>query len=153
MANTYTQLNVHAVFSVKGRENTLSSKMRPDLFAFISGILSRLNCFPLAVNGFKDHIHMFFELHPTKSVSDILEKVKSGSSKWINEKKFMPGTFSWQSGYSAFTYSRSQRNDVIGYIMNQEEHHKKATFREEYLRLLEKFEMDYDPKYIFEFYE
>jgi putative transposase len=153
MANTYTQLNVHTVFSVKGRENALSSKMRPDLFAFISGILTRLNSFPLAVNGYKDHVHVFFELHPTKSVSDILEKVKSGSSKWINEKKFMPGIFSWQSGYSAFTYSRSQRNDVISYIMNQEEHHKKATFREEYLRLLEKNEMDYDPKYIFEFYE
>ena len=153
MANTYTQLNIHAVFSVKGRENTLSSKIRPDLFSFMSGILNRLQCYPLAINGFKDHVHVFFELHPTIAVSDLLEKLKSGSSKWLNEKKLLPGTFNWQKGYSAFTYSRSQRKDVIAYIMNQEEHHKRATFREEYLKLLDKNEVDYDPKYIFEFYD
>jgi REP element-mobilizing transposase RayT len=153
MPNTYTQLNIHAVFSVKGRENILSSKLRPEIFSYISGILTNLKNFPLAVNGFKDHVHMFFELDPSRSISEIMSKVKSSSSKWINDNKLLPGSFSWQTGYSAFSHSRSQRKDVIEYILKQEEHHKRATFREEYLKLLEKYEVDYDPKYVFEFYD
>lgn len=153
MANTYTQLNMHVVFSVKGRENILSAKIRPEIFKYISGILHNLNQYPLAVNGYKDHVHLFFELQPAKSLSDIVRIVKTNSSKWINENKFVPGKFSWQEGYGGFSYSRSQRNNVIQYIIKQEEHHKKRTFREEYLELLKLFEINFDEQYIFEFYE
>jgi putative transposase len=153
MANTYTQLNVQAVFAVKGRENFLLSNFRKELFEYVSGILKGIGQFPLAVNGNKDHVHIFFEMNPTSSLSDVMEKVKANSSKWINSNKFVPGKFEWQRGYSGFTYSRSQRNDVIQYIINQEKHHKSKTFREEYLEMLKKFEMGYDERYVFEFYE
>jgi len=153
MANTYTQFNVQAVFAVRGRENFLLSNFRKELFEYISGILKGIGQFPLAVNGDRDHVHFFFELNPSTSVSDVMEKVKANSSKWINSKKFVPGRFEWQRGYGGFTYSRSQRNNVIQYIMNQENHHKSKTFREEYLEILEKFEMEFDERYIFEFYE
>jgi len=146
-------MNVHAVFSVLGRENILLDSFRPEVFKYISGILKNLKQFPLAVNGYKDHVHTFFELHPTSSVSDIMQKVKGNSSKWINDSKFLKGKFSWQSGYGAFTYSRSQRDTVINYIFNQEKHHKRRSFKAEYLELLDKFEIEYNDAYLFEFYE
>ena len=99
MANTYSQLNTHVVFAVKGRENILPSKMRPELFKYISGILTNTNQFSLAVNGYKDHVHMFFEMSPAKSLSDIVRIVKANSSKWINENKLIAGKFSWQEGW------------------------------------------------------
>jgi len=153
MANTYTQLNMHVVFSVKGRENFLLNTFRDDLFKYISGILNKLEQYPLAVNGYKDHVHLFFEIQPTKSLSEIIRVVKSNSSKWINEENFIRGKFSWQEGYGGFSYSRSQRNNVIQYIIKQEEHHNKRTFREEYLELLKLFEIDFNDQFIFEFYE
>lgn len=153
MANTYTQLNIHVVFAVKGRENILPIKLRPELFKYISGILSNTNQFPLAVNGYKDHVHMFFEMHPTNSLSEIIRIVKASSSKWINENRLIPGKFSWQEGYGGFSYSRSQRDEVINYIIKQEEHHHHKSFREEYLNMLKKYEINYDESYIFEFYE
>ncbi len=152
MANTYTQINIHAVFSVKGRQNLLTQNFRDDLFKYISGILNNLNQYSLAVNGYLDHIHILFEMHPTSAVADILEVVKTNSSKWINKNKFVNGKFSWQKGYGAFSYSRSQRDNVINYIMKQEDHHKKSTFREEYLDLLKKFEIPFKDEYVFEFY-
>ena len=153
MANTYTQFNIHAVFAVKGRQNLLSEKYRPELFQYISGILKNIGQYPLAVNGYKDHVHVFFELNPTSSKSDIIRDVKTNSSKWINEKKLVVGKFSWQEGYGGFSYSRSQRDHVIKYIINQEKHHTKKTFREEYLELLRKFEIKFKDEYVFEFYE
>jgi len=120
-----------------GRENFLLKTFRPRLFEYISGILKNTGQYSLAVNGWKDHVHIFFELQPSKNISDIMEVVKSNSSKWINENNFVPGKFQWQKGYSAFSYVRSQRNNVIQYIINQEEHHRQNTFRKEYLRLSE----------------
>ncbi len=155
MANTYTQLNIHAVFSVKGRHNFLNEQFRPKLFSYISGIAKSIDVYPLAVNGWKDHVHMFFELPPNKTLSQVMEVVKANSSKWINKNRFILGKFEWQRGYSGFTISRSQRDDVINYIINQEQHHKKTenTFRKEYLALMNKYELDYDPRYIFVFYD
>jgi len=153
MANTYTQINIHGVFSVKGREKFLLKEFRPRLFEYLSGILKNTNQYPLAVNGYKDHVHLFFELDPKKSVSDVMRIVKTNSSKWINENGYIKGKFSWQEGYGAFSYARSQRNNVIKYIMYQELHHKKSTFREEYLDLLKKFEIEFDNHYVFEFYD
>ena len=153
MANTYTQLNMHVVFSVKGRENILPVGFRPELFKYISGTLKNLEQYSLAVNGFKDHVHIFFEMQPTKSLSDIIRIVKANSSKWINENKILKGKFSWQEGYGGFSYSRSQRNNVIQYIVKQEEHHTIKTFHEEYLELLKLFKIEFNEQYIFEFYD
>lgn len=153
MANTYTQLNIHGVFCVQGRENFLLDRFRPELFKYISGTLKNLNQFPLAVNGYKDHVHIFFELHPASSISTILQEVKSNSSGWINRNRFLSGKFSWQSGFGAFSYSRSQRDNVINYIMKQEMNHKGKSFKNEYLDLLKKFDVDFNEAYLFEFYD
>ncbi|WP_297094842.1 IS200/IS605 family transposase [uncultured Draconibacterium sp.] len=153
MANTYTQMNIHAVFSVKGRGNFISEKWRDELFRYMAGTLKETKNYSLAVGGYKDHIHIFFELHPTISVSDVLKNAKAKSSKWINEKGFVAGKFEWQAGYGAFSYSRSQRNRVIQYIMKQEEHHRKGSFKDEYLTLLRRNEIKYEDAYLFEFYE
>ena len=153
MANTYTQINIQAVFSVKGRQNLITPYFRDDLFKYLSGILSNNNQFSLAVNGYKDHVHLLFELNPVTSLSDIIRIVKSSSSKWVNENHFVNRKFSWQEGYGAFSYSRSQRDRVINYIMNQEKHHQGKTFRKEYLDLLNKFEIEFKSHYVFEFYD
>ena len=124
-----------------------------DLHKYMSGILRNDNAYPLAVGGWKDHVHVFFELNPNTRISDLMRMLKASSSKWINENKFVKGKFQWQEGYGAFSYSRSQRDNVIRYLMNQEEHHRIKTFKEEYLELLEKFEIDFKNEYIFELYE
>ena len=97
-----------------------------------------------------DHVHIFIGYQTTQSLPDLLRDVKANTSKFINEKKWLPGKFKWQEGYGAFSYGHSQINNVIQYINSQEEHHQKASFKDEYLRLLEKFDVDYDPKYLFE---
>ena len=155
MANVFSQMNIQTVFSVKGRQNFLTDKIRPELFKYMSGILKNMDLYPLAVNGYKDHVHLFFELDPDVSVSEVMRIVKTNSSKWMNENGFMPSRFEWQRGYGSFSYSRSQRDSVIQYIMKQEEHHfvPHNTFRKEYLELLEKFEIEYNPLYLFEFYD
>lgn len=150
MANTYTQINVQLIFAVKGRENLLKDSFRQDLFKYIGGILKTIKQYPLAVNGYKDHVHAFFELNPTNSVSELARIIKTNSSKWINEQKFLNHKFNWQSGYGAFSYSRSQRDYVIKYIMKQEEHHKKKSFKEEYLDFLKAFEIKYNSEYLFD---
>jgi REP element-mobilizing transposase RayT len=152
MANTYSQLNVHCVFSVLGRENFITGNFREDLYKYMAGILKKDGSFPLAVNGWTDHVHVFFELSVNLSVADQMRMLKASSSKWINENKFLKGKFQWQEGYGAFSYSRSQRNAVIQYIVNQEAHHRNISFREEYIDLLKKFEISYKKEYVFEFY-
>ena len=119
----------------------------------ISQVLRETNNYSLAVGGYKDHIHIFFELKPALSISDVLKNVKAKSSKWINERSFVAGKFEWQSGYGAFSYSRSQRNEVIGYIMKQDQHHGMRSFKDEYLDLLKKNDIKYEDAYVFEFYE
>jgi REP element-mobilizing transposase RayT len=153
MANTYSQLNIHCVFAVKGRENLITANFRDDLYRYMSGVLKNDGSYPLAVNGWKDHVHVFFELPVTLSVSKQMQMLKSTSSKWINDNQLVKGKFGWQEGYGAFSYSHSQRDDVIKYIINQEQHHKNQTFKEEYLGLLKKFNIDFDGKYVFEFFD
>jgi len=144
MANTYTQISIQAVFNVKGRENFIVNTWRDSLHQYIAGII-RNEATTLAVGGWKDHVHIFFGLPPTLSISDLLQKVKANSSRWINEQKLVKGKFQWQEGYGAFSYSRSQRDAVMNYIMNQEQHHKVNTFQKEYLDMLNKFEVVYEP--------
>lgn len=155
MANVYSQANIHAIFAVKGRENLLTKNIREQLFPYISGILKNHKIYPLAVNGWLDHVHIFFEMKPDIGISSTIELVKSNSSKWINKNKLVKGKFEWQRGYGAFSYSKSQRDTVIKYIMRQEEHHSQPanTFKAEYIKILQDFEIDYKNEYLFDFYD
>ena len=153
MANTYTQLYIQFVFSVKRRENLIKESFRDHLEKVICGIVSNHKCKVYAIYCNPDHTHIFVGMHPTISPSKLMEQFKSGSSKWLNEKGYIPGKFSWQDGFGAFTYSKSHIDNVVKYILNQPVHHKKQSFREEYLLLLEKFEVEYDTKYLFEWYD
>jgi REP element-mobilizing transposase RayT len=154
MANTYTQFNIHIVFAVKGRERIISEKLMDELCKYMHGILVNLKQYPLAIRGYKDHIHVFFELSPASAVSDVIEKVKANSSKWINDNKKVLGHFEWQRGYGGFSYSKSQRDVVINYIMKQKEHHEtKMTFKDEYLKMLHDYGIEFKDEYLFEFYE
>ncbi len=150
MANTYTQINIHMIFVVQSRQTLLHKDIRERVFKYIYGILKESNHYPLAVNGYSDHVHTFFELNPSSSVSEIARIVKSNSSKWLNENKFLAHKFHWQTGYGAFSYSRSQRDKVINYVMTQEEHHRRKTFKEEYIELLEGYNIQYKPEYLFD---
>ncbi|MDN3678230.1 IS200/IS605 family transposase [Flavobacterium paronense] len=149
MANTYTQIHIQFVLVVKYRKGLLHSSFKDELYQYITGIIKYHNHKVLAINGVADHIHILIGMRPTQSISDLLQDVKRSSSKWINEKKFLKVKFEWQEGYGAFSYSKSDLNNVIKYIRNQEQHHAVKTFREEYLEFLKLFEVDYDERYIF----
>ncbi len=149
MANTYTQIHIHFVFAVKFRDGIINSQWKNTLYKYITGTIHNNNHKLLAINGTSDHIHILIGLRPSQSISDLMKDVKQSSSKWINENKLVKGHFEWQEGYGAFSHSKSQINKVIDYIDNQESHHKKLTFKEEYLDFLKKFEVDYDEKFIF----
>jgi REP element-mobilizing transposase RayT len=150
MAGTYSQIYIQIVFAVNGRENLLQKPWRDEVFKYIAGIVKGKNQKPLIVNGVSNHVHLFVGLKPSVSVSDLVRDVKNNSSNFINEHKFVRGRFSWQEGFGSFSYSHSQIEQVYQYIQNQEEHHKKKSFREEYLDFLKKFEVEYDEKYLFE---
>src|SRR5215831_12858320 len=149
MANTYTQIQIQTVFFVKRRTELIQKEWKADFYKYITGIIQNQNHKLLAINGVNDHLHIFFGMRPTQSLSDLMQDVKGSSSKWINEKGFIKDKFEWQEGYGAFSYSKSQASNVIAYIQNQEAHHYKITFLEEYKKFLEKFEIDYDERYIF----
>jgi putative transposase len=149
MANTYSQIHIHAVFAVKNREALIQKEWDKRLFAYIGQIINNLEHKTLIVNGVSDHVHIFFGLRPKMSVSEVLQKVKANSSKWVNESGLLQHHFEWQEGYGAFSHSKSQVDAVIKYIEKQEQHHQKVTFREEYLNMLEKFGVEFDEKYIF----
>ncbi len=149
MANTYTQIHLQFVFAVKYRNGLIHASFKEELYKYISGIIKENNHKLLAINGMPDHLHIFIGMRPSQSISDLLQDIKGSSSKWINEKKFLKVKFEWQEGYGAFSYSKSHVNNVISYIQNQENHHKKETFREEYLKFLKVFEIEYDERYIF----
>ena len=137
MANTYTQLYIQFVFSVKGRANLINESFRDELEKFMCGIINNHKCKTFAIYCNPDHTHIFVGMHPTISPSKLMEQVKSGSSGWLNEKKYILGKFAWQDGFGAFTDSKSHIDNVVKYILNQSAHHKKQTFKEEYLQILE----------------
>ena len=153
MANSYSQIYIQIVFAVKGRQNLIKIEHKEELHKYITGIVKGKKQKMLAINCMPDHTHMFIGFTPDMKISDLVRDVKSISSGFINEKKFVKGKFNWQHGFGAFSYSHSHIDRVVKYVLNQEEHHKKKTFREEYIGLLEKFNVEYDPKYIFEFYD
>jgi REP element-mobilizing transposase RayT len=149
MANTYTQIHIQAVFSVQNRNCIIHPSWKIELYKYITGIIQNNGHKVLAINGMPDHLHIFFGMRPAQSLSDLMQDIKGDSSLWINKKGFVTGRFSWQEGYGAFSYSRSNINAVIEYIKNQEIHHRKQTFIEEYHDFLKKFEVDFDARYIF----
>ncbi|SHK08331.1 IS200/IS605 family transposase [Chryseobacterium polytrichastri] len=153
MANTYTQIYIQIVFAVKGRQNLISKEIREELHKFITGIVSNRNQKLFAVFAMPDHVHLLISMSPVISISDLVRDIKAGSSKFINDKNWINGKFNWQEGYGAFSYSKSSVDSVIKYILNQEEHHKKKTFKEEYLDFMSKFEIEYDSEYLFEWIE
>lgn len=149
MANTYTQIYIHAIFTVQNRVCLICNSWKDDLYKYITGIIQNNNHKVLAINGMPDHVHILFGMAPTQSLSNLMQDIKGDSSKWINHKGFIRGRFSWQKGYGAFSYSKSQINSVIKYIVEQEIHHRKKTFIEEYQEFLSKFEVKFDEQYIF----
>lgn len=153
MAGTFSQIYIQVVFAVKGRENLIQKSWKEDLNKYIAGIIREKDQKPIIVNGMPDHLHTFFGLKPAMKISDLVRDIKSNSSKFVNDKKFIKGKFCWQDGYGAFSYSKSQIETVFQYILNQEQHHKKRTFRQEYIELLQKFGIDYDEKYLFDWIE
>ncbi|MCH9008022.1 IS200/IS605 family transposase [candidate division KSB1 bacterium] len=150
MAGTFTQLYIQAVLEVKGRYNLLQKPWRDDVFKYMAGIIKNKGQKPIIVNGVADHAHLFVGLKPSMAVSDLIRDVKNNTSNFINEQKWISGRFAWQEGYGAFSYAHSQVETVYNYILNQEEHHRKRTFREEYLEFLEKFQVPYEDRFLFE---
>ena len=149
----FTQILIHLIFAVKNREAVLKKETRPRVFEYLSGVCSNLGHKSLIVNGYLDHVHLLFGLNPKVSISDTVHDVKRNSSLFINNEKLYPGKFLWQDGYGAFSYSRSQLDSIYKYIQNQEEHHRRKSFKEEYTEFLNKFQVEYDEKYIFNFFE
>jgi REP element-mobilizing transposase RayT len=153
MADTFTQIYIHTVFAVQDRFCIISDEWKEELYKYIAGIIKNNNHKLLAINGVGDHIHILIGMKPSQSLSDLMQDIKAYSSKWINDKKLVRGKFSWQSGYGAFSYSYSQVDTVIKYIMKQEQHHHKKTFKEEYIRLLKVFAIQFDEPYLFKWVE
>jgi len=150
MANAYTKIYIHFVFSPMGRENVIPVKHQEELQKFTTGIIQNKKHKLLAIKYMTDHVHILIGYQPSQPLPDLVRDIKANSSRFINEQRWLSGKFRWQEGYGAFSYSHSQINDVIQYINTQEEHHRRASFKEEYLRLLEKFDIEYDSIYLFE---
>ena len=148
MANTYTQLYIQIVFSTKRRRRLVREYFREELEKYICGIIIGEKCKPLATYCNPDHIHIFVGIHPAISISELVRKIKSNSSKWINERNLTTERFQWQNGFGAFSYAQSQMETVINYVLNQPIHHKESTFKEEYVELLDRYEIDYDELYV-----
>ena len=148
MPNTYTKIYLHLVFAVKNRESLINSKWKDELYKYITGIIQNNGHKLIAINGTANHIHIAVGYKPTQLLPDLMQDIKGSSSKWINENRFVHGKFNWQTGYGAFSFSHSQIDKVVKYIVNQESHHKIKTFKEEYLELLKKYNVQYDDKFV-----
>jgi REP element-mobilizing transposase RayT len=150
MANTYTQIHIQIVFTVQGTLNLINTKHREEIEKYITGIVQNNRHKLLAIYCMPDHVHIMIGLRPNQSLSDLVRDIKANSSRFITELRIVPGKFSWQEGYGAFSYSLNDIDAVIHYIRNQEFHHKHRSFKEEYLELLKEFSIEYDEKYLFE---
>ncbi|HTB08035.1 MAG TPA: IS200/IS605 family transposase [Bacteroidia bacterium] len=146
--STYTQILYQIVFSTKNRELTLLGKNRQELFKYISGILKNKQCHLYQINGVEDHLHIITHLHPSISLASLIKDIKLASSDHIKTHELFPGFKGWQDGYGAFTYSIKEKDRLIDYLRNQEEHHRTKTFKEEYLKLLNEHGIEFDEKYL-----
>ncbi len=153
MANTFYQIYLQFVFAVKGRQSLIAKEHKEELHKYITGLVQNRKAKMLAVNCMPDHTHLFVGFKPTVLIADFVKEVKVESNEFITNKKWIKGKFNWQEGYGVFSYSHSHIDRVIKYVLNQEKHHQKKTFRQEYHELLEKFEIPFEEKYLFEFIE
>jgi len=153
MADTYVQAYFHLVFAVKNRQALISKSWKDDLEKYITGIIQNNDHKLISIGSMPDHIHIFIGYNLNQKIPDLVEQIKTSSNHWIKKKNFTKIKFNWQTGYGAFTHSHSQIDTVTRYILNQEKHHKKKTFKEEYLEMLKKFQITYKEKYIFEFFD
>ena len=149
MANTYTQIYIQCVFAVQNRISLIKNEWKDELYKYMTGIINQHEHKLLSIGGMTDHIHALVSMHPKQAPSDLMYELKRSSSLWINENKIVVGKFSWQEGFGAFSYSQSQISRVSKYIENQETHHKKKTFREEYLDFLKAFNIEFDERYVY----
>ena len=152
MADTYVQAYFHLVFAVKNRDALILKSWKAELEKYITGIVQNNKHKLIAIGSMPDHIHIFIGYNLNQTIPDLVENIKTSSNHWIKERKFTNFKFSWQKGYGAFTHSHSQINTVARYVLNQHIHHRKKTFREEYLEMLNKFEISYKNEYIFDFF-
>lgn len=153
MANTYSQIYIQVVFAVEGRQNLIDPGHNDELQKYITGIVTAQKQKLIAINNMPDHVHIFIGHRPDSALSDLVGDIKSGSTNFINRNRWVKGRFNWQEGFGAFSYSRSQLDSVVRYIKNQQRHHRSSSFRNEYMTLLEKFDVPYDSRYIFKFIE
>ncbi|MBI4851697.1 MAG: IS200/IS605 family transposase [Acidobacteria bacterium] len=150
MGQTYTNLIIHVIFSTKDRIEVIDPEMKPKLFAYMSGIIRNIKGKPLKINGISDHVHLLIQLSPTNSISQAVQTIKANSSRWIHENYPSKESFAWQTGYGAFSVSRSSVPIVFKYIENQEMHHQKLSFKDEFLTLLKKNDIEYDENFIWQ---
>jgi REP element-mobilizing transposase RayT len=153
MANTYSQIYIQIVFAVKGRKCFIQEEFREAVQKYIARIIEKNGQKLYAIYCMPDHVHILVSLSPNISISDLVRDIKANSSKYLNEQFLLGYDFCWQAGFGAFSYAKSQSQQVVNYVINQKEHHRKKTFKEEYLKFLEKLEIKYNEKYLFEFYE
>ena len=153
MANSYTQVYLMLVFAVKNRHNLITPLIENRLYPYITQLIKKREHKMLQINGNRNHIHILIRLNPKQALSNFVKEIKSISSKFINDHQLLQAKFKWQRGYGAFSYSHSQLDNVIRYIKNQKEHHKIKSFKTEYLELLKKYNIDYDSKYLFDFFD
>jgi len=153
MANTFSQIYIQTVFAVSNRQSLIKPEFREDLYKYITGIVTNQGQKLIAINGVADHVHVLIGLRPAMALADLVQEIKADSANFINKNRWVRGRFSWQEGYGAFSYGHSQLDTIIRYIQNQDQHHRRRSFREEYLTLLRKFDIAFEEKYIFEFIE
>lgn len=153
MPNTFSQIYLQFVFAVKGRQSLIPGQHKEELHKYITALVQARKAKMLAVHCMPDHVHLFVGFKPSVLISDFVKEIKVESNEFIKDKKWVKGTFNWQEGYGVFSYGHSQVDSVCKYVLNQEEHHKKKTFREEYLEFLEKFSVSFDQQYLFDWIE
>ena len=153
MANTFSQIYIQTVFAVENRLSLIRPEFKEDLYKYITGIVRNQGQKLISINGMPDHVHILIGLNPAMALADLVREIKADSSNFINRNKWVRGKFSWQEGYGAFSYGHSQLSTIIRYIQNQEKHHSRRSFKDEYLTLLRKFDIAFDDKYVFEFIE
>ena len=153
MSNTFSQIYLQFVFAVKGRQSLIAKENKEELHKYITGLVQNRKAKMLAVHCMPDHMHLFVGFKPSVLISDFVKEIKVETNEFINEKKWVNGRFNWQEGHGVFSYSHSHIERVVNYVLNQETHHQKKTFRQEYHELLEKFEIPYEERYLFDFIE
>ena len=150
MANTFSQIYIQTVFAVSSRESLIKPEFKEELYKYITGIIRNQGQKLISINGMPDHVHILVGLKPAMALADLVREIKADSTNFVNKNKLVHGRFSWQEGYGGFSYGHSQLTGIINYIRDQEQHHAKRTFREEYLRFLKKYEIDHDERFVFE---